>query len=73
MNPPPGDFSPLCHHALMDLWELADLCTPWCVHVVATLRVADHIAAGKENIEEIAAAAGADRDAPPSGAPPSGE
>ena len=30
----------------VDLWTLSDLCTPWCVHVVATLRIADHIAAG---------------------------
>ena len=46
----------------MDLWTLSDLCTPWCVHVAATLRIADHIAAGKGEIEELAAAAGADRD-----------
>ena len=46
----------------MDLWSLSDLCTPWCVHVVATLHVADHIAAGKAEIGELAAAAGADRD-----------
>lgn len=46
----------------MDLWALSDLCTPWCVHVVATLRVADHIAAGKTDIGELASAAGADRD-----------
>jgi hypothetical protein len=46
----------------MDLWTLSDLCTPWCVHVVATLRVADHIAAGNTEIGPLAAAAGADRD-----------
>ena len=46
----------------MDLWTLSDLCTPWCVHVVATLRVADHIAAGTTDIGPLAAAAGADRD-----------
>ena len=46
----------------MDLWTLSDLCTPWCVHVVATLRVADHIAAGITEIGPLAAAAGADRD-----------
>jgi SAM-dependent methyltransferase len=46
----------------MDLWTLSDLCTPWCVHVVATLRVADHIAAGKAEIGQLAAASGADRD-----------
>jgi len=46
----------------MDLWSLSDLSTPWCVHVVATLRVADHIAAGHTEISKLAAAAGADRD-----------
>src|SRR5260370_5550242 len=46
----------------MDLWTLSDLCTPWCVHVVATLRIADHIAAGITEIGPLAAAAGADRD-----------
>jgi SAM-dependent methyltransferase len=47
----------------VDIWRLADLCTPWCVHVAATLRVADHIAAGTSEIHELAAAAGADVDA----------
>lgn len=47
----------------MDLWELADLATPWCIHVVATLRIADHIASGTTDIHELAAAAGADADA----------
>ena len=46
----------------MDLWELSDLATPWAVHVVATLRVADHIAAGHTNIDQLAAACGAHRD-----------
>jgi SAM-dependent methyltransferase len=46
----------------MDLWTLSDLSTPWCVHVVATLRIADHIAAGNAEIGPLAAAAGADRD-----------
>ena len=46
----------------MNLWELADLSTPWSIHVAATLRIADHIAAGKTEIGELAAAAGADRD-----------
>jgi SAM-dependent methyltransferase len=52
----------MCHHAEMDVWALSDLCTPWCVHVVATLRIADHIAAGNNEIDKLAAAAGADRD-----------
>ena len=46
----------------MDLWQLSDLSTPWCVHVVATLRIADHIAAGNGEIGNLAAASGADRD-----------
>lgn len=46
----------------MDLWTLSDLCTPWCVHVVATLRIADHLDAGITQIDELAAASGADRD-----------
>ncbi len=44
-----------------DLGALSDLCTPWCIHVVATLRIADHIAAGREQIGDIAAAASCDR------------
>ncbi len=48
----------------MNLWELSDLCTPWCVHVVATLRIADHIVAGNAEIDQLATASGADRDSP---------
>ena len=44
----------------MDLWELADLCTPWCILVAATLRLADHIDSGHAQIDELAVAAGAD-------------
>ena len=47
---------------MTDIWTLADLSTPWCVHVVATLRVAQHIAAGTTGIGDLAAAAGADRE-----------
>ena len=43
----------------MDLWSLTDLCTPWCVHVVVTLRVPEHIAAGKIEISELATACAA--------------
>ncbi|MGA2118542.1 MAG: methyltransferase [Bryobacteraceae bacterium] len=46
----------------MDLWALADLATPWCLHVVATLGIADRIVAGITGVEELAAASGADRD-----------
>ena len=42
-----------------DIWTLGDLCTPWCVHVVATLRVADHIAGGTTDIDDLAISAGA--------------
>lgn len=43
----------------MDLWSLTDLCTPWCVHVVVTLRVPDQLAAGKTEIGDLASACGA--------------
>ena len=46
----------------MDIWALSDLCTPWCVHVVATLRIADRIAAGTTRIDELASASGAASD-----------
>ena len=42
------------------LGALSDLCTPWCIHVVATLRIAEHIAAGLDQIDALAAAAGCD-------------
>src|SRR5437762_2010666 len=43
-----------------NLGALSDLCTPWCVHVVATLRIAEHIAAGVDEINALAAAAKCD-------------
>ena len=43
-----------------DLAALSDLCTPWCLHVVATLRIAEHVAAGVTGIDDLAAAAGSD-------------
>jgi hypothetical protein len=46
-----------------DLAALSDLCTPWCLHVVATLRIAEHVAAGLTGIDDLAAAAGCDADA----------
>jgi SAM-dependent methyltransferase len=46
----------------VDIWALSDLATPWCVHVVATLRIADHIEAGITEIDRLASAAGADAD-----------
>ncbi|HEY1276054.1 MAG TPA: methyltransferase [Thermoleophilaceae bacterium] len=47
----------------MDLWELADLRTPWSLRVVVTLRIADHIAAGREQLDDLAEAADAEPDA----------
>ncbi len=47
----------------MDIFALSDLSTPWCVHVVATLRTADHMAAGITQIDELAAASGCNADA----------
>jgi hypothetical protein len=45
-----------------DLEALSDLRTPWCLHVVATLRIAEQIEAGIDGIAEIAAAVKCDRD-----------
>ena len=42
----------------VNLWEMSDLSTPWCIHVAATLRIADHVAAGIHQIDDLAAAAG---------------
>ena len=47
----------------VNLEELADLQTPWCVHVVATLRIAEHVAAGRACAADLAAATGCDADA----------
>ncbi|MGB6578395.1 MAG: methyltransferase [Streptosporangiaceae bacterium] len=47
----------------VDLGRLLDLATPWCLHVAATLRIPEHISAGRTGIAELAAAAGCDRDA----------
>ena len=45
------------------LRALSDLATPWAIHVAATLRLPDHVAAGATTIDELAQAAGADRNA----------
>jgi 2,7-dihydroxy-5-methyl-1-naphthoate 7-O-methyltransferase len=47
----------------VDLWRMLDLATPWCLHVAATLRIPEHISAGRTGIAELAAAVGCDRDA----------
>jgi 2,7-dihydroxy-5-methyl-1-naphthoate 7-O-methyltransferase len=46
-----------------DLGSLTDLQTPWCVHVAATLRIADHLEAGLSDVGDLAAAAHCDPDA----------
>jgi 2,7-dihydroxy-5-methyl-1-naphthoate 7-O-methyltransferase len=42
----------------VDIWALTDFATPWCVHVAATLRIADRISAGITQIDDLAAASG---------------
>src|SRR5436305_8210828 len=49
-----------CHDVRVDLWQLSELSTPWCIHVVSTLGIAGHLAAGRTEIGALAAAAGAD-------------
>lgn len=46
----------------VDLEALSDLCTPWCIRVVATLRIADHIDAGATAIDDLAAETRCDSD-----------
>jgi len=47
----------------VDLDQLLDLATPWCLRVAATLRLPSLIAAGHHDIADLAAAARCDRDA----------
>ncbi|MBS4200813.1 hypothetical protein KHA93_14350 [Bacillus sp. FJAT-49732] len=42
------------------LEALSDLCTPWCIHTVGTLRIADHISEGIDHIDDLAKASGSD-------------
>jgi hypothetical protein len=42
---------------------MLDLATPWCLHVAATLRLPEHIAAGHHDITDLAGVTGCDRDA----------
>src|SRR5258708_24301359 len=48
---------------MVDLEQMLDLATPWCLRVAATLRLPEHIAAGHAGIADLAAAAGCDPDA----------
>lgn len=45
------------------LWQQASLVTPMAIRVAATLRVADHIAAGRDTTRALAEATAGDRDA----------
>ncbi len=47
----------------VDLDQMLDLATPWCLRVAVTLHIAEHIQAGRTGIGELAAEAGCDRDA----------
>jgi hypothetical protein len=49
--------------AVLDLQQMLDLETPWCLRVAATLGIAEHIRAGHRDIADLAEAAGCDRDA----------
>lgn len=48
---------------MSSLWDAADLVTPMAIRVAATLRLADHLAAGTRDTAALAAAVGADPDA----------
>src|SRR5215510_14400492 len=41
----------------VDLHALSDLSTPWCLRVAVTLRIAEHINAGINHLNELAATA----------------
>jgi 2,7-dihydroxy-5-methyl-1-naphthoate 7-O-methyltransferase len=60
-GPPAGTESET--QTRVDIGDLLDLATPWCLLVAATLRIPAHIAAGRRDIGDLAAAAGCDRDA----------
>ncbi len=38
----------------VDFWALSDLCTPWCFHVIVTLRIANLLADGSGDIVDLA-------------------
>ena len=47
----------------VNLDQMLDLTTPWCLMVAATLRIPDLIAEGHHDLADLATAAGCDRDA----------
>jgi SAM-dependent methyltransferase len=48
---------------LMEFWAMTDLVTPMALRTVATLRIADHLAAGPRELKDLAVASGCDADA----------
>jgi 2,7-dihydroxy-5-methyl-1-naphthoate 7-O-methyltransferase len=46
----------------LDLWQLADLTTPWCLRVLVTLGLASRLADSPATAAELAEAVGADAD-----------
>jgi hypothetical protein len=55
---------PAHHHSVedgADLEALTDLSTPWCIRVVVTLRIAEHVESGVCEIGALADVAGCDR------------
>lgn len=57
------DQSGAAEPPIVRLGRLTDLATPFAVRTLATLRIPDLIASGTTGLDELAAAAGADRDA----------
>jgi hypothetical protein len=51
---------PVPDRPAVDLHVLSDLAGPWCLRVAATLRIAEHIAAGVTSIDDLAAASRCD-------------
>src|SRR5215469_16406949 len=47
----------------VNLDQMLDLATPWCLMVAATLRIPDLIAEGHQDLSDLAAVAGCDPDA----------
>ncbi len=46
----------------INIWEMSDLRTPWCIYVVVTLGIAEHVVSGLNTIDDIAKAASCDKD-----------
>ena len=57
IRPTPNDAGPLAK-AISESLGVDDLHTPWCIHVLATQRIADHIATSIDEIHQIEALGG---------------